>query len=207
MPSAGATSTAASDSADGSGRSPAVGSVSIAMIGVPTSIVSPSPWKIRATLPAHFAGISTAALAVSTSTIGWFNVIMSPSATSHLRISPSVRPSPRSGSGNSLTLLIGLPPERSVDGVEHAVQVGQELLLGPGGRVGDVEPGHPQHRGLERVEAGLGHPGRDLATQATAAGGLVHDDQATGTPHRRVHRVEVQRRQRAQVDHLELAPL
>ncbi len=55
MPSAGATSTAASEAADGSGRSPdgaevvpgsgpADGSVSIAMIGVPTSTVVPSGW-------------------------------------------------------------------------------------------------------------------------------------------------------------------
>ena len=52
-----------------------------------------------------FAGISTAALAVSTSTIGWFWVTTSPSPTSHLRISASGRPSPRSGSGNSLTAI------------------------------------------------------------------------------------------------------
>ena len=52
VPSAGATSTAASEAADGSGRSPgtescrhaADGSVSIAMIGVPTSTVVPSGW-------------------------------------------------------------------------------------------------------------------------------------------------------------------
>ena len=29
-------------------------------------------------MPAHFAGISTAALAVSTSTIGWFSSMVSP---------------------------------------------------------------------------------------------------------------------------------
>src|SRR4051812_34757099 len=95
-PSAGATSTAASDSADGSGSAPADGSgsapadgsgsapadgsgsapadgsVSIATMGAPTSTVVPASWKIRVTTPAHFAGISTAAFAVSTSTIGWF---------------------------------------------------------------------------------------------------------------------------------------
>jgi hypothetical protein len=59
-PSSGAISTAASDSADGvavgdppewagCSTGPAVGSVSIAMIGVPTSTVSPSPWKIALT--------------------------------------------------------------------------------------------------------------------------------------------------------------
>ena len=52
--------------------------------------------------PAHFAGISTAALAVSTSTIGWFSSMVSPTLTSQARISPSVRPSPRSGRLNSL---------------------------------------------------------------------------------------------------------
>jgi hypothetical protein len=122
-PSAGATSTAASEAADGSGSvdgstkgsadgsgSPD-GSVSIAMIGDPTSTVLPSEWKIFVTRPAHFAGISTAAFAVSTSTMGWFCVTRSPSATNHFRISPSVSPSPRSGSLNSFTRDIGSPPE------------------------------------------------------------------------------------------------
>ena len=59
--------------------SPAPGSVSIAMIGEPTSTVVPSSVvDLRAPVPAHFAGISTAAFAVSTSTIGWFSSMVSP---------------------------------------------------------------------------------------------------------------------------------
>jgi hypothetical protein len=69
-PSAGGNWTSASVSAEVGGRSPADGSVSMAMIGVPTCTVEPSAWKILTTLPAHIAGISTAALAVSTSTMG-----------------------------------------------------------------------------------------------------------------------------------------
>ena len=61
---------------------PADGSVSMATIGEPTSTVVPASWKILVTTPAHFAGISTAALAVSTSTIGWFSSIVSPTLTS-----------------------------------------------------------------------------------------------------------------------------
>src|SRR5262249_23819377 len=179
----------------------------IAMIGEPTSTVEPSSWKIRVTLPAHFAGISTAALAVSTSTIGWFSVMMSPSATSQRRISPSVNPSPRSGSGNSFTRDMPSPTHRAVDGVEHAVQARQVLLFDPRGRVRDVVPGDPQDRSLEGVEALLGHASRDLGADTAVARGLVDDDEPAGTTYRVVDRSQVERRNRPQVDHLELAPL
>jgi hypothetical protein len=42
----------------------------MAMIGLPTSTTVPASKKIFVTAPAHLAGISTAALAVSTTTIG-----------------------------------------------------------------------------------------------------------------------------------------
>jgi hypothetical protein len=87
--------------ASAAGASPD-GSVSKVMIGEPTSTVSPSAWWSCVTTPAYGDGISTAALAVSTSTIGWLRVTWSPGCTSHLRISPSVSPSPRSGSLKSL---------------------------------------------------------------------------------------------------------
>ncbi len=51
--------------------------------------------------PARGAVISTVALSVRTSTMGWSAVTVWPSVTSHFVISPSVRPSPMSGSLNS----------------------------------------------------------------------------------------------------------
>jgi hypothetical protein len=43
----------------------------------------------------------TVALSVMTSTMGWSSATMSPGAISHLTISPSLTPSPMSGSLNS----------------------------------------------------------------------------------------------------------
>jgi hypothetical protein len=83
-----------------SSSGPADGSVSKVMIGEPTSTVSPAWWWIWVTTPAYGDGTSTAALAVSTSTIGWLSFTSSPGDTIHCRISPSVSPSPRSGSLN-----------------------------------------------------------------------------------------------------------
>src|SRR5687768_3398366 len=179
------------------------------MIGVPTSTVSPASCSSAVTVPANGEGSSTAAFAVSTSHSGWFTVTVSPTATSHCRISPSVRPSPTSGSLNwrSVALVIASDLHRAVDGVEHPVQVGQVLLLELRRRVRGVVAADPQHRGLEGVEAGLGDARGDLRAQAEGDRGLVDDDAAAGAAHGVVDRVEVERRNGAQVDHLELAAL
>ena len=57
-----------------------------------------------------------------------------------------------------------------VDGVEHPVQVGQVVVLAARGRVGRVEAGHPQHRGLQRVEALLGTRAATSAATETSDG-------------------------------------
>ena len=67
----------------------------------PTGATSPSPTRICSTVPAAGEGISTVVLSVWISTSGASSAISSPTATSHLATSPSVRPSPRSGSLNS----------------------------------------------------------------------------------------------------------
>ena len=128
-----ATRPTAPGGASASGRA---GSVSMAMIGAPTSTIVPSAWKIVVTLPAHFAGISTAALAVSTSTIGWFSSIVSPTLTSHLRISPSVRPSPRSGRLNSLIRVTAASPDRTSGRRRRAPGRGRAGTPPPRGRPG-----------------------------------------------------------------------
>ena len=70
---------------------------SITTITFPTGTTSPSAARIFAIVPARGAVISTVALSVMTSTIGWSSATTSPSFTSHLTTSPSVRPSPMSG--------------------------------------------------------------------------------------------------------------
>ena len=99
-----------------------------------------------------------------------------------------------------------ITPSRSrvaVDGVEHPVEVGEEVLLDPRRRVGGVEAADPQHRRLQGVEALLGDPGRDLGAHAQVDVRLVGDDRAAGAAYGLVDRRHVERRERAQVDHLE----
>src|SRR6478752_555100 len=151
--------------------------------------------------------------------------IVSPTLTFHATISASVRPSPTSGRRNSdirilsepgLVTVAARPPrptagvsvgEGAVDGVEHAVEVGEVLLLDARRRVGRVERADAQDRGLEGVEALLGDPGRELRAHAEVDVRLVGDHAATGATYRLVHRGHVERREGAQVDDLEAAAL
>src|SRR3954462_13190235 len=152
---------AGATSLDGASPSP----VSTVMIGVPTSTVVPSPTSSSVTTPANGEGSSTIDFAVSISTTISLTFTVSPGLTFHDTISASVRPSPTSGSLNCFIWRTpggGSEREGSVDGVEHAVQVGEVLLLDPARRVGGVEAADPQHRRLQRVEALLGDPGCHL---------------------------------------------
>ena len=76
------------------------------MIGVPTSTVWPSSTSSALTVPAYGLGSSTTALAVSMSTMTWLTVTVSPGLTCQATMSASVRPSPTSGSLNSLFTLV-----------------------------------------------------------------------------------------------------
>ena len=90
--------------AAGLGRSATAGSASpspITTSTAPTGATSPSATRIRATRPAAGEGISTVVLSVWISTSGSSSAISWPSTTSQRATSPSVRPSPRSGSLNS----------------------------------------------------------------------------------------------------------
>src|SRR5215475_3858102 len=94
----------------------------------------------------------------------WFTVTVSPGWTCHLTMSASVRPSPTSGSRNSLRsdMRALSVAEGAVHGVQDPVQVREVVLLEPGRRVRRAGRADTQHRGLQLVEALLGHPGRDL---------------------------------------------
>ena len=71
---------------------------------VPTGTTSPSPTWIFETRPEAGDGISTVVLSVWISTSGSSSAIVSPSETSQRATSPSVRPSPRSGSLNAYAI-------------------------------------------------------------------------------------------------------
>src|SRR3954464_8015350 len=85
----------------GSGAGALAPSAPITTRTVPTGTTWPSSTRIRATLPAAGDGISTVVLSVWISTSGSSSTISCPSDTSQRAISPSVGPSPRSGSLNS----------------------------------------------------------------------------------------------------------
>src|SRR5204862_4671596 len=103
------------------------GSLPMTTSTVPTGTTFPSSTRIRATVPLAGDGISTVVLSVCTSTSGSSSATSWPSETSQRAISPSVRPSPRSGSLNSYATR-GFLPDRTVpqDRV-HALDVVHEL--------------------------------------------------------------------------------
>src|SRR5580700_1115990 len=117
------------------------------------------------------------------STMIWLIVTVSPGLTCQETMSASVRPSPTSGSLNSL-FTVPLPAqsvgERAVHRVQDPVQVGQVVVFRPRGRVRDGEATDPQHGGLKGVEAVLGHPGRDLTAEPRVHGRLVDDHAPAG---------------------------
>jgi hypothetical protein len=86
------------------------GLVSTAMIGVPTSTVTPSGTSSSVTTPAYGDGSSTSDFAVSISTIGSLMRTVSPGFTRQVTISASVRPSPASGRRNCWMSGTALPP-------------------------------------------------------------------------------------------------
>src|SRR5690349_24569363 len=116
------------------------------MIGVPTATVSPSGTSRSVTVPAYGTGSSTRDLAVSISTTMSLTLTVSPTLTFQVTISASTRPSPGSGRLNCFTramesLSCLSVRERAVDGVEDAVEVGEELLLEQIGRASCRERG------------------------------------------------------------------
>src|SRR6478735_12161974 len=170
----------------------------------PTSTVVPSGKRSSWTVPSNGIGSSTAALAVSTSQTTCPSVTVSPGWTYHLRISASVRPSPTSGILNSrIVTMLSSERQRAVDGVEHAVQARQVLLLQARRRVRRVVAADPQDGGLQVVEAALGDPGGDLRAGTEEHRCLVDDDQAPGLLDRGLDGVEVERGDRAEVDDLD----
>ena len=174
-----------------------------AMIGVPTWTVSPSGTSSSVMVPANGDGSSTSDLAVSISTIDVVELD---------RVAGLDLPGDDLGLDQALAhvgeaevLDAHQYPSDPVDAVEHPVQVGEVLLLDPARRVGRVEPADAQHRRLEGVEALLGDPRRDLRTQAQRDRRLVDDDRRAGSccTDSNTGR-QVQRRDRPQVDDLEL---
>ena len=109
----GARSPGAADGDDGRRRAAAGGAAapaqaasatSIAIRTFPTGQIWPSANISLATRPARGVGISTVALSVMISTIGWSSCRTSPSLTSQRTTSPSATPSPMSGRRNSYSI-------------------------------------------------------------------------------------------------------
>src|SRR5947208_16703088 len=120
-------------------------------------------------VPARGDGISTVALSVMISTIGWSILTTSPTLTFQPTISPSTTPSPMSGrwNSNAISPLQDLP-----DGPQQAIGVGHVLVLE---RVRErrVEPGHAQDRRLQVLHRALLDRRDQLGAEAAGAGRLV----------------------------------
>ena len=78
----------------------------------------------------------------------------------------------------------------------------REIIPFVGVRIGRVPAGDALDRRFEMIEAMLLHQRRQFGAEAAGARRLVHDHAAAGLLDRGVDRVDVERHQRAQVDHL-----
>src|SRR5690625_1905882 len=178
----------------------------IVMMGTPTSTVSPSAKSSSTTTPSYGEGSSTSDFAVSISTIAWLTCTSSPGWTSHWTISASVRPSPTSGRRKccreSVTKYSWLEGKGAVDSVQHPVKVGQVVIFHRGGRIRSVETTHPQHGRIQRVETPLRDRAGKFRTRSKEGRSLMDYDEPAGFFHRSRHRVDIQWRDRTQVNYL-----
>ena len=106
--------------------------------------------------------------------------------------------------GTLLRLVVPLQPG---DRVEDAVDAREVVLLVHGRRVGDVEPGDAQDRGLQQWKHRSVSRATTSAPYPPKPRGLVHHHGPPGPAHGGRHRRVVERRQRAQVDDLDVPAL
>src|SRR5260221_7087965 len=128
--------------------------------------VSPILPNVSVTRPDRGDAMVTVALSVITSTIGSSSAIVCPGSTCHATISPSVTPSPMSGSLNSKRdMRVSSVPGRFYDGRQDAVRKGQVFHFQS---IGErrVETGHPDGRRLEIEERLFVDERDDLASKA-----------------------------------------
>src|ERR1700733_2002718 len=121
----------------------------------------------------------------------------SPTLTAHSTISASATPSPTSG------ILIERMPTSGLHGLDeraaHARGAG-EIVPFLGVRIGRVPAGDALDWRLERIEAALRHLRRELGTKARGQRRLMHDHAAAGLVHRSLDGVDVEGKQRAQIN-------
>src|SRR5262245_55149256 len=176
-----------------------------------------TPWlpagtRILPSLPSSTASTSIVALSVSISAMTSPAFTGSPSFFSHLARLPSVIVGDSAGMRISMGMsipLTGPGDARSgaitdlARGGGDLVGIGQRQLLQVGGvRQRHVLAGHACDRRVQPVERLLHHDRRDLRTDAGEGPALLHRDDPVGLLHRFHDRGDVQRAQRAQIDHL-----
>src|ERR671935_394617 len=127
---------------------------------------------MRATFPAAGEGISTVVLSVWISTRGSSSATSCPSETSQRAISPSVSPSPRSGSLNSYATL---ELEQLARRVRDPLDRRHVRVLDLPVRIRDVVARDPHDRRLQVENRFLGEDGGDLRAEARGSRGLLDD--------------------------------
>src|SRR5262245_26008787 len=191
-------------SAGRAGRAAGAAPSPIVAIGAPTGSVSPS-WARIASTPESGASTVMFALSLSISTIGSPLATSSPSDRSHWRTVPSSIVSLSLGMRNSA---ISPPhdegPHRRRD-VRRARQ--RRLLEVLGVRHRDVGAVHAPDRRVQPVEAGLVDVRGEVGRHAALGPALVDDHGPAGRPHALRQALEVERAQRAWVDHVALDAL
>src|ERR1700691_4134011 len=127
----------------------------------------------------------------------------SPTLTAHSTISASATPSPTSGILIERTPISGLHSldERAAD----ALGTG-EIVPFLRMRIGRIPAGDALDRRLERIEAALRHLGGEFGAEARGQRRLMHDHAAASLLDRRLDRVDIKWKQRAEIDDLGIDP-
>src|SRR5690606_29822946 len=140
-------------------------------------------------------------LSVITTTTVWSSTTTSATLTCHSPISAGATPSPTSGSFMVRTPISSL--HYGLKGAAYPCRA-REVVPFLRVRVGRVPTGHPDDRRLQMIETGLLDQRRQFRAEAGGQRRLVHDDTASRLLHRGLDRLQVQRHQRAQIDHLRI---
>src|SRR3954454_25117176 len=156
------------------------------------------------------------ALSVSISTSGSPRLTSPPSSTNHLRMVPSSMESDRRGMVTSEAISPQSPVPSPQEGASYVPEGRQRcvhdmlfmrercLLERLRVRHRYVGAGHALYRRVHVVEGLFLDQGGQVGSHAAVGPALLHDHGAVGLLHRFEDRVEVERTQRARVDHLRL---
>src|SRR3954453_4726700 len=166
----------------------------------PPSTGAPTSTSSDTTRPVAGDGTSVSTLSVEISTIGSSDSIQSPTRFFHSTTVPSATDTPICGIVTSTAVLIG---EELTARLLHGVDLGERRALERRAERDRLVGRRDAHdRAVEGLERVLADQRRNLGADAARARGLVQHHDLAGLAHRREDRIEVERVDRPEIEHL-----